>query len=182
MGYHAGMVAKAFTLTAAVPFALFLIGGNSKPYSREAAVKSFRALVAAKDSDILDVFKDNGLVCFADTLPFDEEDRFITLKLAKPNTWLQDKDTNDPGEQEGSIYDGKTDHAAISPGYLSFHVWVNQDWTAMVDSSLDGRWRSYGHYEIKNGKNIWKPFNALPPVFRFQRTFQRTKMNSAVVP
>lgn len=163
------MVAKAFTLTVAVPFALLLIGGNSKPYSREAAEKSFRALVAAKDSDILDLIKNDGLVCFADSLPLDEEDRFLTIELPRPTAWFQEK-TDSDSEEQGSIYDGKSNLPATSPAYLSFHAWVNQDSTSIVDSIriTDSRWRSYGHYETKNGKAVWKLFGA-PPVFRFSQ-------------
>jgi len=88
---------------------LFLVAGDSKSYSREAAEKSFRALVAAKDPDILDVIKNDGLVCFADSLPFDEKDRFISIELPKPTSWLQEKTNASSSEEQGSIYDGKTD-------------------------------------------------------------------------
>lgn len=163
------MMTKAFALTVAVPFALLLTGGNSKPYSREAAEKSFRALVAAKDADILGVIKDDGLVCFADSLPMDEEDRFLTIDLPRATGWFQEKTDSDSAEQ-GSIFDGKSDLPAFSPAYLSFHAWVNQDWTSIIDSIRFGGsgWHSYGHYETKNGKTAWKPFGA-PPVFRFSQ-------------
>lgn len=165
MGYHAGMMAKAFTLTVAVPFALLLTGG--KPYSRAAAEKSFRTLVAAKDADILNLIKNDGLVCFADSLPTDEEDRFLTIDLPRPTEWFQEKTKSD-SEEQGSIYDGKSDLPAFSPAYLSFHAWVNQDWTSIIDSIRleSSGWHSYGHYEIKDGKRTWKPFG-VPPVFRF---------------
>jgi hypothetical protein len=58
----------------ALAFLMLLLLGSAwgqsdrKPYSRERAEKSFRALVAAKDSDIIDVMKSDGLVCFADSL------------------------------------------------------------------------------------------------------------------
>jgi integrase len=54
---------------------------DRKPYAREAVEKSFRALVAATDRGILDVVHD-GLVCFADSLPFDEQDRFSSLSFS----------------------------------------------------------------------------------------------------
>jgi len=142
---------------------------DSKPYSREAAVRSFRALVAAKDSDIIDVIKGNGLVCFAESLPFHEEDRFLTIVLPKPNVWFQDTTSKvSSSEEGGSFYDGKTEFPAISIVSLDFHVWVNQDWTSVVDSMLEGRWRSYGHYQrLKNGGSVWRAFGDVPPVFQF---------------
>jgi hypothetical protein len=132
-------------------------------------VKSFRALVAAKDSDIIDVIKGNGLVCFADSLPFNEEDRFLTIVLPKPGDWFLDTTSNmSPSEISGSFYDGKTDFPAISTVFLNFHVWVNQDWTIVVDSLLEGKWHSYGHYErLKNGRSVWKAYGDDPPIFRF---------------
>ena len=143
---------------------------DSKPYSREVAERSFRALVAAKDSDIIDVIKGNGLVCFADSLPFHEEDRFLTIVLSKPSGWFQDTTSKSvsPTEEGGSFYDRKTEFPAISTASLDFHVWVNQDWTIVVDSMLEGKWRSYGHYQrLKNGKSVWKAYSNEPPVFRF---------------
>jgi len=143
---------------------------NSKPYSREAAEKSFRALVTAKDSDITDLIKGDGLVCFGESSPLGE-DRFLTIQLSKPLNWLEDKTSGDnSSEEHGSIYDGKTDLAVMSPGFLYFHEWINQDWTSVVDSMLDGRWRSVGHYErLKNGQSVWKPFNGMSPVFQFKK-------------
>jgi hypothetical protein len=144
-------------------------GQDSKPYSREAAEKSFRALVAAKDKDIIDVIKDDvGLVCFADSLPFDEEDRFLTIELNKPGEyWFQEKKPNTDTEEQGSIYDGKSELPVTSPGSLHFRVWLNQDWDNVVDSYLTGKWHSYGHFELINGKSVWKAFGDIPPVFRF---------------
>jgi hypothetical protein len=156
-------------------FVMLLLTGSawgqtdSKPYSREAAEKSFRALMAAKDSDILDIIKGNGLVCFADSLPFHEEDRFLTIVLPKPSEWLQDTTTKAGQDaKDGSFYDGKTDFPAICPAFLDFHEWVNQDRTIVVASLLEGAWHSYGHYErLKNGENLWKPLYDMPATFRF---------------
>lgn len=144
---------------------------DSKPYSRQAAEKSFRALVTAKDSDILDVIRGDGLVCFADSLPFHEEDRFLTIVLPKPSYWMQDTSSNVKANEEGgSFYDGKTEFPAISIAALDFHVWVNQDWTSVVDSMLEGKWHSYGHHQrLKNGTMVWKAFDDMPPVFRFAK-------------
>jgi len=146
-------------------------GQDSKPYSREAAEKSFRALVAAKDKDIMDVMKNDGLVCFADSLPFDEEDRFLTIELNRPGYWFQDKKPNaDSSEEQGSFYDGKTEFPVTSPASLHFHVWVNQDWDTMVDAYMtEAEWHSYGHYERNNGKSVWKTYGSVPPEFRFSK-------------
>ena len=147
---------------------LLFVAGDSRPYSRAAAEKSFRTLLAAKDADILDLIKNDGQVCFADTLAFNEEDRFLTIELAQPISWFQQKSPDD-SEKQGSIYDGKGEFPVNSPAFLSFHVWVNQDWTAVVDSGMEGQWHSYGHYEMKNGRPMWKPFGDIQPTFRFSR-------------
>jgi len=159
--------------------ALLLIGTawaqtEPKPYSRAAAEKSFRTLVTAKDPDIMDLLKNDGYVCFAEALPFNSEDRFLTIDLMIPTFWVQDKSSND-NPSEGSFYDGKTDFPAISKLPLYFHEWVNQDWTVVVDSRmLDGMWYSFGHYErTKTGKNVWKPYSDIPPVFRLTRDADR---------
>lgn len=153
---------------------LLLIGSawgqtDSKPYSREVAERSFRTLVAAKDSDVIKVIKGDGLVCFADSLPFNKEDRFLTIVLPKPSDWFQDTTSNvSPSEEGGSFYDGKTEFLVASPAFLDFHVWENQDWTSVVDSMLEGKWRSYGHYQrLKSGKSVWRAYGDEPPVFRF---------------
>jgi hypothetical protein len=153
---------------------LLLIGSawgqtDSKPYSRAVAEKSLQALAAAKDSDILDVMKGDGMVCFADALPFNEEDRFLTIVLPKPSYWFQDTASDvSPSGEGGSFYDGKTEFPATSPASLDFHVWENQDWNIVVDSVLEGKWRSYGHYQhLKNGKSAWKAYGDEAPVFRF---------------
>jgi hypothetical protein len=153
---------------------LLLIGSvwgqtDSKPYSREAAERSFQALAAAKDSDILDVIKSDGLVCFADSLPFNEEDRFLTIVLPKPSYWFQDtKSSASTNEEGGSFYDGKTEFPATSLASLDFHAWQNQDWTSVVDSGLGGKWYSYGHYQrSKSGQSVWKAYGDEPPAFRF---------------
>jgi len=158
-------------------FVMFLLAGpvwgqDSKPYSREAAEKSFRALVAAKDSDIMDVIKADGLVCFADSFPFYDEDRFLTIELNKPDYWLQDKTSDaNSSEEQGSFYDGKTDFSVTYPASLHFYEWINQDWTAVIFSrAVDGKWHSYGHYErLTNEKRVWKAFAELSPTFRFKK-------------
>jgi hypothetical protein len=144
---------------------------GSKPYSREAAEKSFRALVAAKDPDIIEVISGDGLVCFAESLPFSDEDRFLTIVLPKPTAWFPDTTSNvKPSQEGGSFYDGKTDFPAFSPVSLDFHEWENQDWAAVVDSYLEGKWSSYGHNErLKSGENVWRPYGGGVPVFRFAK-------------
>jgi len=119
----------------------------------------------------MDVIKDDGLACFADSLPFNSPDRFITIVLPKPRYWSQDTASDvKPSEEGGSFYDGKTEFLAISLASLYFHVWENQDWTAIVDSGLEGKWRSYGHYQRqKNGTTVWKHYGNLPAVFRFDK-------------
>jgi hypothetical protein len=156
-------------------FAVLLLGAPiwgqtaSKPYSRQIAEKSFRALVTAKDSDIIDVIKSDGLVCFADSLPFNDEDRFLTIILPKPSGWFLDADSKvTPSAEGGSFYDGKTEFPAISMVSLHFHEWINQDWDIVVDSLLDGKWRSYGHYQrLKDGRRVWKSYGDDPPIFQF---------------
>jgi hypothetical protein len=141
---------------------------DSKPYSRAAAEKSFRALVAAKDSDITDVIKSDGLVCFADFLPYNNEDRFLTIVLPKPSYWLQDT-TVTTSEKDGTFYDGKTDFPASAMGVLDFHEWVNQDRSSVILSMLDGKWHTYGHYQSLKGRApVWKVYGDESPVFRFQ--------------
>lgn len=134
---------------------------DSKPYLREAAEESFRALVAAKDKDVLNLIKADALVCFADSLPFNVEDRFPTLELPKPDVWFVEKpqtENTNSSEEHGTFYDGKTDFPVAAVSFLSFHVWENQDWEVMIDSSLvDGKWHSYGHYErLKSGQSLPK--------------------------
>jgi hypothetical protein len=142
-----------------------ILAQDSKTYSRRAAENSFRALVTAKDSEIIDIIKQDGLVCFADSLPFAEEDRFLTIVLPKPSFWLQE--TSAKPNEDGASPDSKTEFSAISMTSLYFHEWINQDWTIVVDSSLGSAWHSYGHYQVVKNENIWKPFGDLPPVFRF---------------
>lgn len=163
------MKVRTFAFAMLLPVGPIWGQSDSKPYSREVAETSFRALVAAKDSDIIGVIQGNGLVCFADALPFHEEDRFLTIVLPKPRDWFQDTTSNvGPSEKGGSFYDGKTEFSAISTVSLDFHVWVNQDWTSVVDSMLQGKWSSYGHYQrLKNGKSVWKAYGDEPPIFRF---------------
>jgi hypothetical protein len=124
---------------------------SRKPYSREAAEKSFQTLVASKDKDIIDVINGDGLVCFADSLPLHKEDRLLTIVLPKPSAWIQDTTNTDPNERA-------TDYPVIS-----------SVWTPVVDSGvLVGNWHSYGHYErLKHGKVEWKPYGDSPPVFRY---------------
>src|SRR5215470_14752224 len=99
------------------------VSGQSerKLYSLEEAEKSFRTLVAAKDSDILGVMKDDGLVCLADSLPFDSRDRFLTLVLPRPTSWLPETRSGED-EKNGSIYDGKSDGPAFTVTVLSLRV------------------------------------------------------------
>lgn len=139
---------------------------ESRPYSRAAAEKSFRALVTAKDSDMMDVLKNDGYVCFADGLPFDNEDRFLTIVLPKPTAWFPEKKDND--KDYHSLYDETTDSAAWFSASLDLTEWENQDSTILIMSMLDGYWHSYGHYQrLKDGTAIWKPYGDIPPVFRF---------------
>jgi hypothetical protein len=147
------------------------ISAQDKPYSRKAAENSFRALVTAKDSDIINVIKQDGLVCFGDSLSFKEEDRFLTIVLPKPSDWFEDTSSAKPSQEEGSFYalDAKTEFPAYSIVILDFHEWINQDWDIMVDSLLDGKWHSYGHFQLKDGKRVWKAFSDDPPVFRFAK-------------
>jgi len=139
-----------------------------KPYSREAADKSFRALVAARDKEIIDLVKGDGLVCFADSYPIDEEDRFITLSLSKPGSWFEDKTSSVPRDENASIYDGKSELPAYSPGFLSLREWENQDSSIVISSGMNGKWTSYGHYDVKNGKREWKPFGNTLPTFYYR--------------
>ena len=113
--------------------------------------------------------KSDGLVCFAHSLPFNDEDRFLTIVITKPNTWFQNtKSGPASSEGTGSFYDGRTDFAATSLGSLALRVWENQDWSNGVDSYLEGAWHSYGHYErSRNGQSPWKSYGDIPPVFRF---------------
>jgi hypothetical protein len=144
---------------------------DSQPYSRAAAEKSFRALVAAKDTDIIDLIKSDGLVCFADSLPYSSTDRFLTIDLPKPGDWAQDTTSiTTPDEKGGSFYDGKTEFPATSPAILVFREWENQDWSDVVYSGIEGMWHSYGHYQrAKAGQNEWKAFTNISPVFRFAK-------------
>ena len=93
--------------------------------------------------DILYVIKNEGLVCFGDSLPFNDEDRFLTIVLPKPSYWFQDTESNVKSDENGSFYDGKTEFPAISHASLYFHEWVNQDWTVIVDSHLEDKWQSF---------------------------------------
>jgi len=160
-----------------IPFTLMmlLLAGptwgqtDSKPYSREAAEKSFRALVAAKDTDILSIIKSEGLVCFADSLSFKAPDRFLTIQLHKPMAWIQDTTSNvRPSDEKGSFYDGKTDFPGFSLALLYLSEWENQDSTSIISSPIGAGWHSYGHYErSKNGTTDWKPYSDMPIIFRF---------------
>jgi hypothetical protein len=135
---------------------------SKKPYSREAAEKSFQTLVAGKDKDIIDVINGDGLVCFADSLPLYKEDRLLIIVLSKPSSWIQDTTNTDPNERA-------TDYPVISSALLRFDECENQHWTPVVQSGvLAGNWHSYGHYErLKHGKVEWKPYGDSPPVFRY---------------
>lgn len=157
-----------------IAFALVLLliagpvwGQDSKPYSREAAEKSFRALVAAKDSDMMDVVKNDGYVCFADVSPLYKEDRFLTIVLQKPTDWSPERSTDD--KDYHSLYDESKDSPAISFGILDFYEWENQDYDVVMGSGVSGNWHSYGHYQrLKDGKVVWRPFNDLPAIFRYK--------------
>lgn len=140
---------------------------QDKAYSRAAAEKSFLALANARDGDIVLLIEEDGLVCFADSLPFKYEDRFLTIVLTKPTNWIKDEEAK--GNENGStFYDGKTEFAAYSYGSFEFRIWLNQHSELSITSSLRGRWHSYGHYEyLKDGKRIWKAVNDDLPTFQF---------------
>ena len=56
------------------------------------------------------------------------------------------------------------------PASLDFRVWENQDPTFVFYTGLEGKWRSYGHYQRQeNGTTVWKHYGDLPPVFRFDK-------------
>jgi len=129
-------------------------GQINKPYSRDSAVRSFRALIAANDRDMKSVVtaeNEISLVCFADNLPFNYEDRFLTIELEHPAHWYRDiSSTNTSTTPE---YDAKS--GAVN---FKFREWENQNWKSVIYATVLGSWYSYGHYQGV----VWKPVGRAP--------------------
>lgn len=136
---------------------------QDKAYSRTAAEKSFFALANARDGDIVRLMEQDGLVCFADSLPFNDEDRFLTIILSNSAVWFNEAEKSFDKTSD-------VDYSARSLGMLDFRAWVNQDSEIVVNSMLGGFWHSYGHYiSLKDGKRQWRAADDHPTIFRFEK-------------
>lgn len=129
---------------------------------------AFDRLLAAHDADIMDVIKNNRLVCFADRNPeWLESDRFLVIVTSEPqdSAWINT-------DSSKTIY-GSEPATAMQYGTEEVYVWENEDNTLWVSSLLAGQWHGFGHYKLQGGRR-WVAGD-IGPVFRYSIDDDRAK-------
>jgi hypothetical protein len=124
---------------------------------------AFDRLVAAHDTDITGVVKDNRLVCFADKNPdWLASDRFLVVVTSQPDdsSWV-----NGDGIDGKTIY-GSDPALGQQFGVEEVYVWEHEDNTLWIGSGIGGMWRADGHYTMKGGRRQWVA-GSIGPVFRY---------------
>ena len=137
---------------------------------------AFDRLLAAHDSDIMDVIKNNRLVCFADKNPeWLASDRFLVIVTSEPDdsSWV-----NGDGIDGKTIY-GSDPALGQQFGVEEVYVWEHEDNTLWVGSAMGGMWRADGHYTMKGGRRQWVA-GSIGPVFRYSIDDDKAKTLGSV--
>jgi hypothetical protein len=131
------------------------LGSLTSAQSKDDGKAAFDRLLAAHDSEIMDVVKNNNLVCFADKNPeWVASDRFLVVLATEPeeSSWI-----NAEGSGSDKTIYGSESAFAKQYGYEAVFVWEHEDNELWVSSGLVSEWHGYGHYTLQGGKRRWVP-------------------------